>query len=73
MPTIDAFLSEIDEFLAETGWADATFSRRAVNDGKFVGRLRRGAGVTIATVDRVRSYMAAQRARGQQSQQGDAA
>jgi hypothetical protein len=61
MPTVDALLAEIDKFLSETGWADSTFSRRAVNDGKFVGRLRHGADVTLTTVDRVRAYITKER------------
>lgn len=61
MSAITLLLSEIDEFLEERGWADSTFSRKAVNDGKFVNRLRQGGGVTVATVDRVRAYMAKER------------
>lgn len=37
--------------------AETTFGRRAVNDGKFVGRLKLGGNVTIATVDRVRGFI----------------
>ena len=29
-----------------------------VNDGKFVGRLRDGGGLTLATVEKVRSFIA---------------
>lgn len=61
MSTVAALLSEIEVFCREKGIADGTFGTRAVNDGKFVGRLRGGAGVTVATVDRVRAYMAAAR------------
>jgi hypothetical protein len=38
--------------------AESTFGRLAVNDGKFVGRLREGGAVTPQTVERVRSYIA---------------
>ena len=63
MSTIAALLSEIEAFCKEAGIAEATFSTRAVNDGKFVGRLREGANVTVALVDRVRAYIAAERAK----------
>ena len=37
--------------------AESTFGRRAVNDGKFVGRLRDGARVTPETLERVNQFM----------------
>lgn len=61
MSTIEALLHEIEAFLRDADMAETTFGRHAVNDGKFVGRLREGAGVTVATVDRVRAYIAAER------------
>lgn len=63
MSTISALLAEIEAFCEEAGIAEATFSTRAVNDGKFVGRLREGANVTVALVDRVRAYIATERAK----------
>ena len=35
-------LDEIRRFCREQGMAESTFGRRAVNDGKFVGRIRDG-------------------------------
>lgn len=61
MSTIRTLLDEIAAFLRDVDMAETTFGRHAVNDGKFVGRLREGSGVTVATVDRVRAYMAAER------------
>lgn len=61
MDTVEALLREIDAFREGHGMAETTFGRLAVNDGKFVGRLRGGAGITVATVDRVRAYIAEQR------------
>lgn len=61
MSIVTQLLAEIDEFLLEASVAESTFGRHAVNDGKFVGRLRAGAGIEVGTVERVRSYMAAQR------------
>jgi hypothetical protein len=51
-------LTEIESFLAERGgMAETTFGRLAVNDGKFVGRLRKGCNMTLATIDRTRRFM----------------
>lgn len=61
MSTIESLLEEIDAFLRDAEMAETTFGRHAVNDGKFVGRLRGGAGLTVATVDRVRTYISAER------------
>lgn len=61
MTTIEALLADIAAFLRDAGMAETTFGRHAVNDGKFVGRLRSGSGVTVATIDRVRAYIAAER------------
>lgn len=63
MSTVDTLLAEIDAFLKASDMAETTFGFHAVNDGKFVGRLREGAGITVATVDRVRAYIAAERAK----------
>ena len=63
MTTVDALLAEIEAFCREADIAEATFGSRAAKDGKFVKRLREGAGVTIRTVDNVRTYIAAERAR----------
>ncbi len=51
-------LTEIESFCRTQGIAESTFGRRVVNDGKFVGRLRDGKGVTTSTVARVRRHMA---------------
>ena len=39
------------------GVAESTFGRRAVNDGKFVARLRDGARITPETLQRVSEYL----------------
>lgn len=61
MSTVQALLLEIEVFCKEAEIAEATFGTRAAKDGKFVKRLRGGAGVTIATVENVRAYMAEHR------------
>lgn len=63
MATVDELLTKIAAFCEEAGISEATFATRAVNDGKFVGRLREGAGITVKTVDRVHAYIAAERER----------
>ena len=53
----DAILAEIVAFCRHAGMAESTFGRRAVNDGKFVARLRFGGRVTTQTVDRVHAFI----------------
>ena len=50
-------LGSISQFCQRTGMAESTFGRRAVNDGKFVARLRDGARVTPETLQRVNQFM----------------
>jgi len=73
MTTIEALLADIAAFLRDVEMAETTFGRHAVNDGKFVSRLRAGADITIATHDRVRAYMAAERAKAAASEAATAA
>jgi hypothetical protein len=54
----DQLLDEISAFCRASGMAESTFGRRAVNDGKFVARLRFGGRVTTQTAERVRSFIA---------------
>ncbi len=64
----DSLLLEIGEYCRAHQMAETTFGRRAVNDGKFVGRLKDGGNITVATVDRVRSFMSAAPAEGAASE-----
>ncbi len=50
-------LGSISDFCQRTGMAESTFGRRAVNDGKFVSRLRDGARVTPETLQRVNLFI----------------
>src|ERR1022692_4875205 len=54
-------LREISEHCRQTGLAESTFGRRAVNDGKLAARLRNGGRITTETVDRVRAFIASHR------------
>ena len=57
MDVQDELVDEIEAYCRDAGIAETTFGRIVVNDGKFVGRLREGKGVTTATVDRVRRFL----------------
>ena len=54
---LDSLLQEISTYCRAVGMAESTFGRLAVNDGKFVGRLRIGGAVTAQTVERVRRFI----------------
>ena len=51
-------LQEISIYCRQTGLAESTFGRRAVNDGKLANRLRQGGRITTETLDRIRFFMA---------------
>ncbi len=53
----EALLEEVSIYCRRTGMAESTFGRRAVNDGKFVSRLRLGGRITLQTVERVHAFM----------------
>src|SRR5215210_1533422 len=57
METGGTLLGSISDFCQRTGMAESTFGRRAVNDGKFVARLRDGARVTPETLTRVNQFI----------------
>lgn len=61
MSIVVDLLKEIDAFLADTETTETRFGREALNDGNFVRRLRAGNGITVATIDRVRAYIAEHR------------
>jgi hypothetical protein len=52
-------LQEIADYCRQTGFAESTFGRRAVNDGKLAARLRNGGRITTDTLDRIHNFMAA--------------
>src|ERR1700723_3127069 len=54
-------LAQISDYSRQTGLAESTFGRRAVNDGKLANRLRNGGRITTETVDRIQAYMSANR------------
>src|SRR3954466_12439839 len=54
-------LQEISDYCRQTGLAESTFGRRAVNDGKLASRLRHGGRITTETLDRIRAFMSSNR------------
>ncbi|MEK9645277.1 MAG: hypothetical protein VW547_07005, partial [Alphaproteobacteria bacterium] len=57
MPEHDDLIERIEAYCRQEEIAESTFGRRAVNDGKFVGRLRDGKRVTTATITRVEKFL----------------
>ena len=53
----NALIADIERYCRDHEIAESTFGRLAVNDGKFVGRLRAGRGVTTRTIERVRDFL----------------
>ena len=53
----DQLLTVVIEFCKEHKIAESTFGRKAVNDGKFVSRLRTGARVTPETFEKVKKFI----------------
>ena len=52
-----SLLDSISAFCRDNHIAESTFGRRAVNDGKFVSRLRDGARITPETLERVSTFL----------------
>jgi hypothetical protein len=57
-------LQEISDYCRQTGLAESTFGRRAVNDGKLASRLRNGGRITTDTLDRIHNFMSAHPSNG---------
>ena len=57
MDEAQTLIAEIEDYCRRGGCAESTFGRLAVNDGKFVGRIRNGGRVTTRTMERVRAFM----------------
>jgi hypothetical protein len=59
--TAQELLAQISDYCRQSGLAESTFGRRAVNDGKLANRLRNGGRITTETVNRIQAYMTANR------------
>ena len=59
MSTTEKLLADIERYLRRTGMNHTRFGTEALEDHKFVLRLRRGLGVHSRSIDRVYAYIAA--------------
>ena len=50
-------LQEIEDFTRQTGMAESTLGKKAVNDGKFVAEKKNGRRSWPETDERVREFM----------------
>lgn len=57
-PVGPGFRREVEAFLTVTRFKVSVFGEMAVRDPSFVPRLRKGVSPTLATADRVRTWMA---------------
>lgn len=51
-------LSKIDDFLALSGMSDRGFSLLVVKDHNWMGRLRKGKGVSLTSIEKAEAYIA---------------
>jgi hypothetical protein len=70
---ITGLLHEVDQYLQATRMKETTFGRLAVNDGKCIGRLRRGGRAWPETVSRIRMFIASHPANRESNGKGEAA
>lgn len=52
-----SLMQEIQDYCRQAGIAESTFGRQAINDGKLCARLRSGKGITLATAERVQTFI----------------
>ena len=57
MTAVARLLAKIERYCRNANIAETTFGRRAVNDGKLVGRLRAGGSITLATLRRIEAAL----------------
>lgn len=57
MTEIIALLHQIENYCARHGIEETTFGLRAVNDGKFVNRLRSGKTIQLSTYEKVTAFL----------------
>ncbi|MBN9078548.1 MAG: hypothetical protein J0H84_20260 [Rhizobiales bacterium] len=56
-------ISDIREFLSETGMGPSYFGKAACGNSEVVGRLESGRTITLETAERIRAFMAERRVR----------
>lgn len=70
---ITGLLHEVDQYLQAARMKETTFGRLAVNDGKCIGRLRKGGRAWPETLSRIRMFIASHPANQSASDKGEAA
>ena len=65
MYTHPSLLCEIDAFLSETGMGASYFGKKAASNSELVERLRNGGRVWPETEQKVRAFIASERARAE--------
>lgn len=58
----ETLIQEIEAFAKERNLAPATVVSRAADNGRLYGRLKSGFGCTLKTAERIRTFIADQRA-----------
>lgn len=62
MSTRDDLLAEIEKFLRDMGMTPTRFGQKSIADRALVQRLREGRDLRSGTIDRIRAFMARERA-----------
>ena len=57
MVEIETLLRQIETYCVRHGIEETTFGLRAVNDGKFVSRLREGSSIQLKTYKKVSDFL----------------
>ena len=58
----ETLIEEIEAFANERNLAPATVVSRAADNGRLYGRLKSGFGCTLKTAERIRAFIASERA-----------
>lgn len=58
MSPLEAFRTEIEDYLQERGLAATAFGNEALGDPNFVFDIREGREPRLSTIERVREFMA---------------
>jgi hypothetical protein len=65
----EQFTVRVEAFLADSGFKTTQFGRQAIGDASFILNLRRGRSPTLATADKVLTFIAELEAEGDRAAQ----